>query len=158
MKTTTRFALYSSWSCYPTWASQHQWPHDCRREVLPEQQVSAVCCRHSAHHVPVKLLFCEPEGQCTPPATGHCSNTMWIYWTWGETHQSTAAGFYSSLGTFEKEGKAGLICHQIKWPKVEKWLTVTVLASLLVKNSSPPSKLSLRYRMALWEKKAAIQF
>lgn len=50
-----------------------------------------------AHHVPVELLLREPEGQRAPPAAGHCSDAVWIYWARGEAHQSTAAGFYSSL-------------------------------------------------------------
>lgn len=71
----------------------------CRSDL---RRRPALVCRHSAHHVPVELLLCEPERQRAPPTTGHCSNTMWIYRAWGETHQSTAAGFYSSLETWRR--------------------------------------------------------
>lgn len=72
----------------------------------PGEEAGAAC-HHNAHHVPVELLLCEPEGQRAPPATGHRSNTMWIYWAGGETHQSTATGFYSGLETRRGAGGAG---------------------------------------------------
>lgn len=95
------------------------------------------------HHVPVELLLREPEGQRAPPTAGHCGHAVWIHRTRGEAHQSTTAGFYSSLrGGDGRKSWFSLSSHDL--PGVEKQLTVTVFASLLVKNSSPPSKLSFR--------------
>lgn len=100
MQTPNRFALCSSWSCYPTLVSRHRQPHDTATASIWEGGGGGghdCVCHHTAHHVPVELLLCEPQGQCAPPAPGHCSNAMGVYGTWGEAHQSTAAGFYSSL-------------------------------------------------------------
>lgn len=146
MQTATRFALCPSCSCYPTPVSWHHQPHACRWPARPEEEekevMAALCC-HKAHPVPVELLLCEPEGQGAPPASGHRGNTVRIYRTRGEAHQSTTAGFHSSLKA-QKTSLPAPTNILIKDLKRLEWLTVTVLASLLVKNNSPPSKLSFR--------------
>lgn len=71
---------------------------------------------HSAHHVPVELLFCEPEGQGTAPAAGHRGDAVWINRTWGEAHQSTAAGLHSSLHTYRgKESSFNIASNEVCW-------------------------------------------
>ena len=145
----SRFAFCPSWSYYPRPMSRQQIQLQAIGPTCGGEEVRAVRCRHT-HHVSVELLFREPQGKCAPSAAGHGCNTVGIYWTWGKAHQSATSGLHLSLC-------ACIRAMRIQFNRPEQhdiWdlnralstleLTVTVLLSLLVKNNSPPSKLSFK--------------